>query len=248
MTLVQILAATFAGGVLSVFAAAALSLTLLARWAPRLVSYAVGVLLGVAFLDLLPEAVDGLGARTALATCLGGLLGFFTLEKLSLWRHAHAEAEPGHAAHAHKPAGMMVVVGDAMHNSVDGVLIAAAFLVDAKLGWAVALGVIAHEIPHEIGAFMVLLDSGYSRRAALAYNALSGCAAIAGGVLGYVTLTPGDPMVARVLAISAASFIYISVADLIPGLHQHWKPRDAAVQGLLIAAGVAGAALLTVHS
>jgi zinc and cadmium transporter len=241
MTLVQILAATFAGGVLSVFAAGALSLTVLSRWAPRLVSYAVGVLLGIAFLDLLPDAVQGLGAREALATCLGGMLAFFTLEKLSLWRHAHAEAEHGHAR---KPAGFMILVGDGLHNFVDGVLIAAAFLTESRLGWAVALGVIAHEIPHEVGAFMVLLDSGYSRRAALGFNALSGCAAVAGGVLGYLTLAPGDPMIARVLAISAASFIYIAVADLIPGLHQHTRPGAAAIQGLLIAAGVAGAALL----
>jgi zinc and cadmium transporter len=245
MTLVQILAATFAGGVLSVFAAGALSLTVLSSWAPRLVSYAVGMLLGIAFLDLLPEAVEGLGAREALATCLGGMLAFFTLEKLSLWRHAHAEAEHGHAR---KPAGFMILVGDSLHNFVDGVLIAAAFLTESWLGWAVALGVIAHEIPHEVGAFMVLLDSGYSRRAALWFNALSGCAAVAGGVLGYLALAPGDPMIARVLAISGASFIYIAVADLIPGLHRHDRPGAAVMQALLIAAGVAGAALLQLHS
>jgi zinc and cadmium transporter len=245
MTLVQILAATFAGGVLSVFAAGALSLTLLSRWAPRLVSYAVGMLLGIAFLDLLPEAVQGLGARQALATCLGGVLAFFALEKLALWRHAHAEADH---AQARKPAGFMILVGDGLHNFVDGVLVAAAFLTDARLGWAVALGVIAHEIPQEVGDFMVLLDSGYSRRAALWFNALSGCTAIAGGVLGYLALAPGDPMVARVLAISGASFIYIAVAGLIPGLHGHERPGAAVTQGLLIATGVAGAALLAAHS
>jgi len=241
MILLQILAATFAGGVLSVFAAGALSLTLLSRWAPRLVSYAVGMLLGIAFLDLLPEAAERLGARQALATCLGGVLAFFALEKLSLWRHAHVGAEHDGAR---KPAGFMILVGDGLHNFVDGVLVAAAFLTDARLGWTVALGVIAHEIPHEVGDFMVLLDSGYSRRSALWYNALAGGTAVAGGVLGYLALAPGDPMIARVLAISGASFIYIAIADLIPGLHRHWAPGAAALQGLLIGAGVAGAALL----
>jgi zinc and cadmium transporter len=245
MILAQILAATFAGGVLSVFAAGALSLTVLSRWAPRLVSYAVGMLLGIAFLDLLPEAAESLGAREALATCLGGILVFFILEKLAVWRHAHVE--PDHGA-AHKPAGFMILLGDGLHNFVDGILVAAAFLTDVRLGWTVAVGVIAHEIPHEVGDFMVLLDSGYSRRSSLWLNALAGCTAVAGGVLGYLALAPGDPMIARVLAISGASFIYIAIADLIPGLHGHMSAGAAAMQGLLIAAGVAGAALLQLRS
>lgn len=244
MTLLHIVLATLAGGVLSVLAAAAFSLALLHRWAPRLVSYAVGVLLGAAFLDLLPEAAAKLPVEQVLATCLAGVLGFFVLEKLALWRHAHA----GLHAQAHetrrKPAGTMILIGDALHNFVDGILIAAAFLTDPALGWAVAVGVIAHEIPQEVGDFMVLLESGWSRRAALFWNALASLAAVAGGVLGYFALSAGQAAVPYVLAVSAASFIYIAVADLIPELHRHWDFGDAVAQVSLIAAGVATLTLL----
>lgn len=242
MTLLQIVLATLAGGLLSVFAAAAVSLTLLSRWAPRLVSYAVGVLLAAAFLDLLPEAAAKLPVDRVLATCLGGVLGFFVLEKLALWRHAHA-AEHAHAA-IRKPAGSMILIGDALHNFVDGILIAAAFLTDPALGWAVALGVIAHEIPQEVGDFMVLLESGWSRRAALFWNALASLAAVAGGVLGYFALSAGQMAVPYVLAVSAASFLYIAVADLIPELHRRWDFREAALQVVLIASGVGTLVLL----
>jgi len=248
MTLLSILLATLLGGVLSVLAAAALSFSVLSRWAPRLVSYAVGVLLGAAFLDLLPEAVNALGPEDVLATCLAGILAFFVLEKLALWRHAHAEApdadprEAAHRAHTHhriQPAGPMIVIGDALHNFVDGVLIAAAFLSDPAIGWAVAIGVVAHEIPQEVGDFMVLLGAGYTRRRALLLNALSGAAAVLGGVIGYFALAHAEQAVPYALAFSAASFIYIAVADLIPELHRRWDLKDAAMQVVLIGAGVA---------
>jgi len=244
-TLVQIFLATLAGGMLSVCAAALVSLTLLDRWAPRLVSYAVGALLGAAFLNLLPEAIDALGPQEVLATCLGGVLAFFVLEKFALWRHAHVGLH--HHGTARKPAGAMILVGDALHNFVDGILIAAAFLTDPELGWAVAVGIIAHEIPQETGDFMVLLDAGWSKRSALVWNVLASLAAVAGGVLGYFTLTQAEYAVPYVLAVSAASFLYIAVADLIPELHRHWHPREAAVQLVLIVAGVATPALLHSH-
>ena len=240
MTLASILAATFAGGVLSVVLAAAFSLTLLARWTPRLLAYAVGVLLGVAFLDVLPEAVAGAGAPRALEACLAGVLGFFLLEKAALWRHSHAGDEH---AQERKPAGFMILVGNGLHNFVDGAVVAAAFLVGPTLGWTTALGVIAHEIPHEMGDFAVLLDAGYSKRAALFWNAASGASAVAGGVLGYAALERGRAGLPWVLALAAASFLYIAVADLIPELHRRGDVGGAALQVALIGAGVATAAL-----
>jgi len=256
MTLVHILLATVAGGVLSVLAAAALSYSVLSRWAPRLVSYAVGVLLGAAFLNLLPEAVNELGPEDVLATCLGGVLAFFVLEKLAIWRHSHFEPEGGDPAHAHaaglahshghghaharrRISGPMIVFGDGLHNFVDGVLIAAAFLTDPAIGWGVAIGVIAHEIPQEVGDFMVLLHAGYSRRRALLLNALSGTAAVLGGLLGYFFLSDASEIVPYALAFSAASFIYVAVADLIPELHRRWDLGDAVTQIVLIGTGVA---------
>jgi zinc and cadmium transporter len=238
MTLTYILLATLAGGVLSVLAAALLSLTVLARWAPRLVSFSVGVLLAAAFLDILPEAAQHLPFRELGATVLAGIFLFFALEKSALWRHDH-----GDAMEAPHPSGMMIVLGDGLHNFVDGLLIAAAFLHDPALGVATTLAVIAHEIPQEVGDFMVLLAAGHGRRRALLLNALSGSAAVAGGVLGYFLLQGVQGAIPYLLALAAASFIYIAVADLVPALQKHRKPLDFALQFALLGAGVA----LVVH-
>jgi len=243
VTLLQIVAATLAGGMLSLLAAAALSLTVLARWAPLMVAYAVGVLLGAAFLDLLPNSAKVLGGEAALAACLWGVLGFFVLEKLALWRHAHVH-EPAHGAAALKPSGIMILVGDGLHNFVDGVLIAAAFLTDPALGWTVTAGIVAHEIPQEVGDFAVLLDAGYSRRRALALNLVCSLAGVAGGILGWFALEAAEEATPYVLAVSAASFVYIAVADLIPELQRRWQPLAALAQLGLIGAGVGTVALL----
>lgn len=236
MTLAYIFFATLAGGVLSVAAAASLSLTLLARWAPRLVSFSVGVLLTATFLDILPEAAQQLPFQEVGATVLAGILLFFALEKTALWRHDHT-----HRGGSDTPSaiGMMIVLGDGLHNFVDGMLIAAAFLHDPALGMATTLAVIAHEIPQEVGDFMVLLAAGYSRRRALLFNALSGLAAVAGGLIGYVVLQDMQGAIPYLLALAAASFIYVAVADLVPALQVHRRPLDFIVQFTLIGSGVA---------
>lgn len=235
MTLAYIFLATLAGGVLSVAAAALLSLTVLARWAPRLVSFSVGVLLAAAFLDILPEAAQQLPFREVGATVLAGIFLFFALEKTALWRHDHVHQG---ATHVPSPIGLMIVLGDGLHNFVDGVLIAAAFLHDPALGMATTTAVIAHEIPQEVGDFMVLLAAGYSRQRALLLNAVSGSAAVAGGLLGYVVLQGVQGAIPYLLAVAAASFIYIAVADLVPALQIHRKPLDFVVQFALLGGGV----------
>jgi zinc and cadmium transporter len=246
MALVHILAATLAAGLLSVLAAAAASFTLLERWTPRLVAFAVGVLLAAAFLQLLPEAVNELGPEAVLATCLAAILALFILEKGALWRHAHAHGHGrGHAPI--KPAGVMILLGDTLHNFVDGVLIAAAFLADPVLGWAVAVGIIAHEVPQEVGDFMILLDAGYTRRRALLLNALVSFAAVAGGVLGYFLLAYMQWAVPYVLALAGASFLYIAVADLMPELQRHWDVKSGVVQLVLIGTGIAVVVGLHAH-
>lgn len=235
MTLAYILLATLAGGVLSVAAAALVSLTVLARWAPRLVSFSVGVLLAAAFLDILPEAAQRLPPQVVGATVLAGIFLFFALEKTALWRHDHIYQ---YASDAPSPAGLMIVLGDGLHNFVDGVLIAAAFLQDFSLGVATTMAVIAHEIPQEVGDFMVLLTAGYSRQRALLLNALSSLTAVAGGVLGYVVLQDLQGAIPYLLALAAASFLYIAVADLVPALQIHRKPLDFVVQFALLGGGV----------
>jgi zinc and cadmium transporter len=247
MVLTSIIAANLAGGLLSVLAAALIAFAVLERWVPRLVSFAVGALLGVALLNLLPEAIESqAGAHAVFATLLVGLLVFFLLEKLALWRHSHGPDEPAHAHethHAHagapRPEGALIVLGDSLHNFVDGVLIAAAFLTDPALGWTTAVAVIAHEVPQEVGDFMVLLGAGYTRRRALILNALSSLASVAGGVLGYFALHSTQDALPYILALAAAGFIYIAVADLIPNLHRRFAVKDALSQVALIVLGVA---------
>ena len=235
MTLAYILLATLAGGVLSVAAAALLSLTVLARWAPRLVSFSVGVLLAATFLDILPEAAQHLPLREVGAMVLAGIFMFFALEKAALWRHDHVFQG---ATAAPSPTGLMITLGDGLHNFVDGMLIAAAFLHDPALGIATTTAVVAHEIPQEIGDFMVLLAAGYSRRRALLLNTVSSLASVVGGVVGYVVLQGVQGIIPYLLALAAASFIYIAVADLVPVLQKHRKPLDFVVQFALLVGGV----------
>jgi zinc and cadmium transporter len=245
VTLTWIVLASIAGGLLSV-CAAAFALVLRAAWVPMLVSFAIGTLLGAAFLEVIPHAFEqGEPHQTAMAI-LGGILGFFLLEKLLLWRHSHEhgeEAEPLHH-HEHSRAGALIVVGDTVHNFVDGVLIAAAFLQSTELGLITAIAIVAHEIPQEVGDFLVMLHSGYSRGRAFALNILSSLGSVAGGVLGYVTLSGYEDWEPTLLGIVAASMIYVAVADLIPGLHKRPELRATAQQALLIAAGVAVIALV----
>jgi zinc and cadmium transporter len=241
--LAYILAGTLVGGICSVLAAAFVSLVLLERWVPRLVSFAVGVLLAVALTDLLPEAVEsGLSLHEAATWLLGGIVGFFAIEKLAIWRHDHGGRTDGVS-----PAATMIVLGDGMHNFVDGVLIAAAFLQDTTTGLAVSAAVIAHEIPQEVGDFMVLLQSGLTRRRALLLNLLSSLAAVVGGVLGWFVLSAAQAAVPYALVLAAAGFIYVAVADLVPVLHQRRDPSAGPMQIALIMLGVGIATLGHVH-
>lgn len=249
MTLLWIVCATLAGGVLSVAAAGLLSFTALSAMVPRMVSYAVGAMLGAAFLHLLPEAFMLADSIEALfATTLAGLLGFFLLEKAALWRHRHQNGEhdlhgDGHAETRRKPVATLIVVGDGFHNFVDGVLIASAFVTDPVLGVAAAVALIAHEVPQEVGDFMVLLDCGLSRSRAMMLNLASSAAGVVGGVAGYFALENAQHLTPYVLALAASSFIYIAVADLIPGLHRAMDARSTAWQIALIALGIVTVAL-----
>lgn len=242
MTLGWILAASVAGGTLSA-GLAAMSLRVRASWVPMLVSFAIGALLGAAFLEVIPRAFE-LGAPHQAATAiLGGIFVFFVMEKLLLWRHCHTENcevhDPHAAPHDHGRSGVLIVVGDTVHNFVDGLLIAAAFLQSTELGVIAAVAIIAHEIPQEVGDFLILLHSGYTRARALALNLISSCATILGGVLGYFSLQLLAQWEATLLGVVAASMIYVAVADLIPGLHRQPELRDTATQALLIALGIA---------
>lgn len=243
--LAAILAACVLGTLLSLAIAALVAFRVQARWIPTLVSFAVGALLGAAFLDLLPHLFETsrAPARTA-GFILLGILAFFVLEKLMLWRHHHhhdgeATGAPGVDHHDHGRSGWMIVIGDGFHNFTDGVIVATAFLADARLGVVTALAIVAHEIPSEIGNFLVLLHSGFSRAKALFWNAMAGLASVAGALLAYGALSAVQAWLPEILALATASMIYVAVADLIPGLHRRTAIRETLMQVVFIGAGVA---------
>ena len=247
--LAWIVAACLAGTLLSLALAALVAFRVTAHWISTLVSYAVGALLGAAFLDLLPHIFkESRHPERVAAFVLAGILVFFMLEKLLLWRHHHhhsaeeqaeAEEEMRHTGHDHGRSGWMIVFGDSFHNFTDGVIIAGAFIADVKLGVVTSLAIIAHEIPQEIGDFVVLLHSGFGRRKALFWNAVSGLSAVVGGVIAYFALSAVTGWLPEILAFAAASMIYVAVADLIPGLHRKTGPGESFTQVAFIALGVA---------
>jgi zinc and cadmium transporter len=204
-----------------------------ARLVPWLVSYAVGALLGVSMLAILPETLELLPASRVFATLLVGILVFFVLEKLVLWRHCHI-----HDCEVHDGSVFPVLIGDAFHNFVDGAVIAAAVMTSVPLGISTAVAVAAHEIPQEVGDFAILLHAGYSRRRALLLNLMSAGASALGAVVAFFALDLVPLVRPYFLALAAASFLYVAMADLIPGLHRGRTDASSLRQILLIAAGV----------
>jgi zinc and cadmium transporter len=212
---------------------------------PHLVSFATGALLGAALIGLIPGAIEGAGLdhvhEIGLAV-LAGLLLFFVLEKLVLWRHCHEDACEAHAphdGHRTRALGPMILWGDAAHNVLDGVVIAAAYLTRPGLGIATALAVFAHELPQEVGDIAILLHSGMSRLRALGLNLLISVSAVAGGVIAFWSMSGAMRVLPYALAFAGASLLYVAVADLIPGLHRHVDPRRSVQQFVLILAGLA---------
>ncbi len=254
-TLVSILLATTIAGVVSIVAAAIFSFSLLSKLVDKMVSFSVGILLSTSLLHALPEAFESQAdTRTLFATLFCGLMGFFLLEKFAILRHSHHHEGDGHAhAHGHDvheagKSGLMILVGDGMHNFTDGILIAAAFLADPQLGIVTGLAIVAHEIPQEIGDFIVLLNAGFSRARAFAYNLLSSLMAVLGGLLGYFTLESATGAIPYVLVLASSGFIYIAVSDLMPQMQRRDTLRDTVPQIALIGLGVATVLYLTRHA
>jgi len=206
---------------------------------PWLVSYAVGALLGVALLELLPQALTALGARAVFATLLAGILTFFVLEKLAIWRHCHTDD-----CDVHRSTAPLLFVGDAAHNFMDGAVIGVAVATSIPLGVTTAIAVLAHEIPHEVGDFAILLHRGYSRGRALAFNAAAEAAGVAGAAASMLFLASLPYIAPYLLAFASASFLYVAMSDLIPDLHRGTYDTNPARQVLLVAAGIGTVLLL----
>jgi zinc and cadmium transporter len=288
--LTWIILTSFVGGALSVAGAGLVALRARTAAVPMLISYAIGAMLGAVFLEILPEGIEiATDVHAFTATVLFGILLFFTLEKLVIWRHCHGDHCEVHAIHTeedcpdtHKTdapvtpilntkyraaskktlgtpvsvvkaphnhhhdhghdggrSGMMVMIGDTFHNFVDGILIASAFMVDVKVGIVTAVAIIAHEIPQEVGDFLILLHSGYSKKQAFAFNLVSSFATVVGGTIAYFALQHVQSWIPTILGLAASSMLYVAVADLIPSLHKRTELRATLSQLSLIACGVA---------
>jgi len=207
--------------------------TVRVRLVPWLVSFAVGTLLGVALLDLLPESLESLKPTVAFGTLLVSILAFFTFEKFLLWRHCHHDH-----CELHESAAPLILIGDGFHNFVDGAVIAAATYISVPLGVTTALAVAAHEIPQEVGDFAILLGAGYSRSRALWLNILSGLSAVAGVLLAGLMIDRIPRLLPFFLPVAAASFLYVAMSDLIPSLHRGPFERGAMPQVLIVGAGI----------
>ncbi len=238
MELIYVIVALLAGSVGSI-ALAALMLLLpdkqLDRYAGWLMYLAGGTLLGAAFLGMIPKAIALKSSDQVFLAVIIGILFFFILEKLILWRSCGNEG-----CERHKNAAVpIILIGDAAHNAIDGVVIAASFLNSVELGVFVTISVMMHEIPQELGDFGILIKGGLSRRKALLMNMLSGLTALIAGVLAYFMLESLQNLIPWALAFSAASFIYIALADLIPEMHRKTSLKESATQFVLVLAGVA---------
>lgn len=257
-TLALITAFTTLGGVLSVLAASCFMVlpdAVRARILPHMISFATGALLGASLLALLPHAIEYSGPRVHElgAALVAGILLFFILEKLVLWRHSH---DHGHDCGEHSPlltsraksSAYLVLIGDSLHNFVDGLVIGAAFLANEHLGIASAIAVIAHEIPQEVGDFAIFLRGGFSRLKALSLNLLSSLASVVGGWLAYFALGQSQEFLPYALALAVASLLYVAMSDLIPGLHERTDARTGFAQVGFIAAGIALIAFTHSHA
>jgi zinc and cadmium transporter len=248
MTLISILVGTLLAGVGSVWLAALLAYALLSRFTQHLLSLAAGALLATAFMRLLPEAfeqsaVAGVSAQVLFAVLLMGLIFFFLLDKAELWHHGHehghSHSEVAHTHHHHTGGSWAVLLGDSVHAFGDGILIAAAFVADSRLGVAAALAVMAHEVPHHVGDLVVLRQSLGNAKAALIKLSLSGSVTALGGLIGYLLVGALEEYLPLFLVVAASSFIYVALADLIPQLQKRLSPTETAAQVAWLFAGIA---------
>jgi zinc and cadmium transporter len=242
-TLTQILLFTFFGSIVSLIGGILLLFkkNFAGKLADYLSAFAAGTLLGTAFFDLLPEALEGgTDTKSVMTWTLVGILIFFLLQRSIHWfHHPHGDHDDGHNHPVQKPTGPLIIIGDSLHNFIDGVAIAATFLVNPTLGMVTTLAVGAHEIPHEIGNFAVLLSLGYSRKKVLWYNVLSACTAFAGALLTYYVGPSIAGSLPIFLGITAGFFIYIAASDLIPEIHGWSKNKLAVIESFLLIAGAA---------
>lgn len=232
MVLLWILGASVAESIVSLIGRSIVFLgeKRLKRLTHYFVSLAVGTLLGAIFLEILPEALRLSAVGTVFLWVLFGFLFFFVLERVLLYYHCHEGTCNVHAA------GYLILFGDAVHNFIDGVIIALAFFADLRLGILTSIAVLLHEVPQEIGDFLVLLHSGFTKERALLYNFLVATATIFGAVFTYLAASrlQIELFIGPALGVVAGNFLYIAASDLIPGLHVHREKRITLLYHVLL--------------
>lgn len=241
MNLLIIIAVCFFGSLLSLMLAYLFSKLKMVNYADYFVSFAVGTLLGAAFLEIIPHAYElSRDLHQISLIVLVGILVFFILEKLLVWRHCHGSHCENHSPVVNHDVkkGSILIIGDCFHNFIDGILIASAFIVDINLGLITALAIIVHEIPQEISNFSILINSGYSLSKTLLMNIITGCAMILGAILAYFVLNDLEFLIPIILAFAASSMIYVAISDLIPSLHKKVEIKQTFQQTFSIFLGV----------
>lgn len=217
------------------------------RWAERLtvalLSFAAGTMLGAVFYDLLPEALEAVGSELALQLTLLGLVLFFLIEKVLLVYHCHESGSCD--MHRLTASKTLIIVGDAIHNTLDGVIIAASFLVSVPLGLITSLAVVAHEIPQEIGDFSILLQSGMDRARVVLWNVVSGAGSLFGALLVIFLSSQVVELTNLLIPVAAGGFLYIASADLIPELHREVRFRHSLVHLVTLILGLAAIAFVS---
>ena len=241
MNLLIIIAVCFFGSLLSLMLAFLFSKLKMVNYADYFVSFAVGTLLGAAFLEIIPHAYElSRDLHQISLIVLVGILVFFILEKLLVWRHCHGSHCENHSPVVNHDVkkGSILIIGDCFHNFIDGILIASAFIVDINLGLITALAIIVHEIPQEISNFSILINSGYSLSRTLLMNVITGFAMIIGAILAYSVLNDLEFLIPIILAFAASSMIYVAISDLIPSLHKKVEIKQTFQQTFSIFLGV----------
>jgi len=241
MNLLIIIAVCFFGSLLSLMFAYLFSKLKMVNYADYFVSFAVGTLLGAAFLEIIPHAYElSRDLHQISLIVLIGILVFFILEKLLVWRHCHGSHCENHSPVVNHDVkkGSILIIGDCFHNFIDGILIASAFIVDINLGLITALAIIVHEIPQEISNFSILINSGYSLSRTLLMNIVTGCAMILGAILAYFVLNDLEFLIPIILSFAASSMIYVAISDLIPSLHKKVEIKQTFQQTFSIFLGV----------
>ena len=241
MNLLIIIAVCFFGSLLSLTLAFLFSKLKMVNYADYFVRFAVGTLLGAAFLEIIPHAYElSRDLHQISLIVLVGILVFFILEKLLVWRHCHGSHCENHSPVVNHDVkkGSILIIGDCFHNFIDGILIASAFIVDINLGLITALAIIVHEIPQEISNFSILINSGYSLSKTLLMNVITGFAMIIGAILAYFVLNDLEFLIPIILAFAASSMIYVAISDLIPSLHKKVEIKQTFQQTFSIFLGV----------